>query len=142
LSRPVLFVRGFDRFIDIQSDSFLQSARRIYEDDVDILVDLTGYTLKGRTQILALRPAPIQVNYLGYIGTLGTDFVDYIIVDRFVAPKEAQQYYSEKLVHMPDCFQVCDSKRSAAPVSPTREQCGLPPQGLIFCCFNNFICYI
>jgi predicted O-linked N-acetylglucosamine transferase (SPINDLY family) len=130
-------VRGFDRFVDIQSDSFRQSAQRIYEDGVDILVDLTGYTLKGRTQILALRPAPIQISYLGYIGTLGTDFVDYIIVDRFVAPQEAQQYFSEKLVFMPECFQVCDSKRPVAPMSPTREQYGLPPRGFIFCCFNN-----
>jgi predicted O-linked N-acetylglucosamine transferase (SPINDLY family) len=90
-----------------------------------------------RTIILAYRPAPIQVNYLGYPGTIGAEFIDYIIVDPFVVPPDQQPFFSERLVHVPDCYQCNDDKREIAGCTPSRAQCGLPEQGFVFCCFNN-----
>ena len=129
-------VKAFDQFVDIQNVSFLEAARRIADDGVDILIDLTGYTGKHRTQIVALRPAPIQVSYLGYPGTMGAPFMDYILADDFIVPPAQQPFYSERLVHLPGCYQVNDSKRVIAPL-PTRAECGLPEQGFVFCDFNN-----
>ncbi len=130
-------VKAFDRFVDVRDASFAEAARRIAADEVDILVDLTGYTLNGRTQILAIRPAPIQVNYLGYTGTMGAAFMDYIIVDDFIVPPEQQPFFTEKLVHLPGSYQVNDSQREISPHTPSRAECGLPQQGFVFCCFNN-----
>jgi protein O-GlcNAc transferase len=104
---------------------------------VDILVDLKGYTRHARTEIMALRPAPIQVNYLGYPGTMAGPFVDYILVDDFVVPPEQQPYFTEKLVHLPGCYQVNDSQRRIAARTPSRAECGLPDTGFVFVCFNN-----
>jgi predicted O-linked N-acetylglucosamine transferase (SPINDLY family) len=115
----------------------LQAAERIAADEVDILVDLKGYTIDARTQIAALRPAPIQVNFLGYPGTMGAPFMDYILVDDFVVPTDQQPFFTEKLVHLPGCYQVNDSRREIAPRTLTRAECGLPEQGFVFCCFNN-----
>jgi predicted O-linked N-acetylglucosamine transferase (SPINDLY family) len=130
-------VRSFDRFRDLKDVSIPAAAQQIAADGVDILVDLKGYTLNCRPQILALRPAPIQVNYLGYPGTMGADFMDYILVDEFIVPPEQQPYYAERLVHLPGCYQVNDSQRTVAPRTPTRRECGLPHEGFVFCCFNN-----
>ena len=105
---------AFDRFIDIRNESVLESARRIYFDRVDILVDLKGYTGDSRSAILALGPAPIQVNYLGYPGTMGADFVDYLIADRFVIPEASRQHYSEEVIYLPDTYQPNDSRRPLA----------------------------
>ena len=110
---------------------------RIAADGVDILVDLKGYTQDARTQILAFRPAPIQVNYLGYPGTMGAPFMDYILVDDFVVPPDQQPFFTEKLVHLPGCYQVNDSQREISPQTPSRAECGLPEKGFVFCCFNN-----
>ena len=129
--------QGVDEFIDIRTLSPLDAARRIREDQIDILVDLTGYTRDTRTEILALRPAPIQVNYLGFPGTMGASFMDYIVVDEFVVPASQQQHFSEKLVHLPGCYQANDSHREVDPRTPTRQECGLPPSGFVFCSFNN-----
>ena len=96
-------VKSFDRFVDLEAASFAEAAGRIQEDGVDILVDLKGYTANARPQILALRPAPVQVSYLGYPGTMGTEVVDYIIVDPFVVPADQQPYFAEKLIHLPGC---------------------------------------
>jgi protein O-GlcNAc transferase len=128
-------VQAFERFVDIRDESFVQSADRIRKDGVQILVDLKGYTGDARPRILALRPAPIQVSYLGYPGTMGTSAIDYIIVDCIVAPAEDQAFFSEKLVHMPGCYQVNDSTRAVSP-PPTRSDCGLPDDAFVFCCFN------
>jgi predicted O-linked N-acetylglucosamine transferase (SPINDLY family) len=128
---------AFDRFVDVEDASFLEAAERIAADGVDILVDLKGYTKDARTQILAWRPAPIQVSYLGYPGTMGVPFMDYILVDDFVVPVEQQPFFSEKLVHLPGCYQVNDSRREIAPNTPSRAECGLPEQGFVFCDFNN-----
>jgi predicted O-linked N-acetylglucosamine transferase (SPINDLY family) len=130
-------VKAFDRFLDVKDTSFVEAAERITADEVDILVDLKGYTQAARTQLLSLRPAPIQVNYLGYPGTMGTSFVDYILVDDFVVPPDQQPFYTEKLVHLPGCYQVNDSQREISPYTPSRAQCGLPEDGFVFCCFNN-----
>ena len=130
-------VNAFDRFIDVRDDSIAETARRIAADEVDILVDLKGYTLDARTQCLALRPAPIQVNYLGYPGTMGASFMDYILVDDFIVPPEQQPFFTEKLVYLPGCYQVNDSQRGISAGTPSRAECGLPEAGFIFCCFNN-----
>ncbi|MEO0355221.1 MAG: hypothetical protein AAF268_10385, partial [Cyanobacteria bacterium P01_A01_bin.3] len=129
--------RGFDRFIDASTMSDRQAAEFIRELEVDIAIDLKGYTKCERTPILAYRPAPIQVNYLGYPGTMGTDFIDYIVVDPLVVPDDRQPYFSEQLVHLPDCYQVNDSQREIAARSPSRQDCGLPERGFVFCSFNN-----
>ena len=126
---------AFDEFVDIRHESLAQSADHIRKDGVHILVDLKGYTGDARPKITALRPAPIQVSYLGYPSTMGTTAIDYIIVDRLVAPWEDQAFYSEKLVHMPGCYQVNDSTRPISP-APSRQDCGLPHNAFVFCCFN------
>jgi predicted O-linked N-acetylglucosamine transferase (SPINDLY family) len=130
-------VKAFDRFVEIKDAGFLAAARQIEADGVDILIDLSGYTGQARTRILALRPAPIQVNYLGYPGTLAAPFADYILVDDFVVPAEQQPFFSEKLVHLPGCYQVNDSTRQIAESIPSRADCGLPEEGFVFCCFNG-----
>lgn len=127
---------AFDDFVDIRFDSYEEAARKIYADHIDILVDLTGHTENSRSAILALRPAPIQVNYLGYPGTMGAEFVDYMIADRFTIPPEMRQHYTEKIVWMPDCFQANDRTRPR-PASPNRKGCGLPENDVVFCCFNQ-----
>ena len=128
---------AFDRLVDLSTISDGDAARLIHADGVDILIDLNGFTRGARTAILARRPAPIQVNYLGYPGTMGADFIDYIIVDRFVAPSEQQEFFSEHLVDLPDCYQCSDDQRAIAEPAPSRAECGLPDQGFVFCCFNN-----
>ena len=128
-------VQAFERFVDIRDESFAQSADRIHKDGVQILVDLKGYTGDARPRILALRPTPIQVSYLGYPATMGTTAIDYIIVDRIVAPPEDQDFFSEKLVHMPGCYQVNDSTRAIS-LPPSRRECDLPDNAFVFCCFN------
>ncbi|HSY27095.1 MAG TPA: tetratricopeptide repeat protein [Burkholderiaceae bacterium] len=127
---------SFDRFVDIRGESELESALRIYRDRVDILVDLKGYTGASRSAILALRPAPIQVNYLGYPGTMGADFVDYLIADRFVIPEASQSHYTEKIVYLPDAYKPNDRTRPLA-ANPGRGNVGLPENGMVFCCFNQ-----
>jgi len=130
-------VGTFDLFRDIGKMPHRQAAELIRSDGIDILMDLTGYTSLCRPAILILRPAPIQVSYLGYPGTMGADFIDYIIVDRFLVPADQQPFYSEKLVHLPNCYQPGDTRRQIAEPAPTRGECGLPEQGFVFCCFNN-----
>jgi predicted O-linked N-acetylglucosamine transferase (SPINDLY family) len=104
---------------------------------VDIAVDLTGHTQDGRLGILAHRPAPVQVSYLGYPGTTGADFIDYVIADPTVLPRDHQPYFTERIVHLPDCYQANDSTRTIAARTPTRREAGLPDEGFVFCCFNN-----
>lgn len=103
----------------------------------DIIVDLTGYTENARPGILARRPAPIQVSYLGYLGTMGASYIDYVLADRIVLPFDRQPFYTERIVHLPDCFLVNDNTLAISPATPTRSEAGLPPDGLVFCSFNN-----
>lgn len=130
-------VNAVDRFVDLENASFADAAERINADEVDILVDLRGYTRNGRTGILAFRPAPIQVNYLGYPGTTAAPFMDYIVVDDFVVPAEQQPLFTERLVHLPGCYMASDSQREISERTPSREACGLPEAGFVFCAFNN-----
>ena len=128
--------RAFDRFVDVAPLPHADAAARIHGDGVDILLDLTGYTAYSRTEILALRPAPIQVNFLGYPGTMGADFVDYIVTDRFITPPGHMKYFSEAPVTMPGSYQVNDRKRGVAD-TPARRELGLPDGAFVFCCFNQ-----
>jgi protein O-GlcNAc transferase len=130
-------VRAFDRFADISELSDRDAARLIHADQVDILIDLHGWTPDGRARILAYRPAPIQVNYLGYPGTSGADFIDYIVADRVVLPPPQQRFFSERVVYLPDCYQCNDNARAIAEDTPSRAESGLPDRGFVFCCFNN-----
>ena len=129
--------KGFDRFIDVDSMSDLDIAQLARELEVDIAIDLTGPTQHSRTGIFSYRAAPIQVNWLGYPGTIGADFIDYIVADKIVIPEAHQQFYAEKIVYLPSTYMVDDSKRTASSRVFTREECGLPENAFIFCCFNN-----
>jgi protein O-GlcNAc transferase len=128
---------SFDRFIDANRMSDEEVARLLRALEVDIAVDLTGFTGGLRPNVFAQRPAPVQVNYLGYAGTLGQDYWDYIIADRCVIPEESQAHYVEKVVHLPDTFMVTDSGCRISQNAPSRAQAGLPENGFVFCCFNN-----
>jgi predicted O-linked N-acetylglucosamine transferase (SPINDLY family) len=101
------------------------------------MVDLTGHTAGSRLEILASRPAPVQLHYIGHPGTLGVDFIDYLIVDPFVVPPDERQHYSEALVTLSQCYQANDRKRAASDRQPSRAEAGLPPDGFVFCCFNQ-----
>ena len=121
----------------IRRKSDREIAKLLYDRQVDIAVDLTGYTQDYRLGIFGYRPAPIQVNYLGYSGTMGAPFIDYIIADKVVAPLEHQPFYTEKIVQLPDCYLVNDGNRKIAGATPARQAAGLPDRGFVFCCFNN-----
>ena len=128
---------AFDKFIDVANLPDDALCREIREAGIDILVDLGGHTKNSRFFALAGRPAPIQISYLGYPGSVGAPFVDYIIADDFVVHASAVEHFTEKVVFLPDCFQANDSKRLVAPVMPTRAQCGLPEDGFVFCAFHS-----
>jgi predicted O-linked N-acetylglucosamine transferase (SPINDLY family) len=130
---------AFDRFEDVRSRSDAEVARLLRQGEYDIAVDLKGHTEDARPGILAYRPCPVQVNYLGYPGTIGAPWLDYIVADATVLPLSHQPFYSEKIVHLPRCYQVNDATRDIAE-TPTRRAAGLPQNGLesgfVFCCFN------
>ncbi len=128
---------SFDRFIDVRHMESEQIAKLMRDLEIDIAVDICGYTSDSRTEIFSYRPTPIQVNYLGYPGTLGTDYFDYIIADRQVIPVEHQQYYSEKVVYLPDSYLPTDNKVSISTRVPIRGECGLPALGMVFCSFSH-----
>jgi predicted O-linked N-acetylglucosamine transferase (SPINDLY family) len=130
-------VSAFDQFHDMRAKSDRDIARLISELGVDIVIDLNGHTIGARPGMLALRPAPIQVNYLGYPGTMGADYIDYIIADRLIVPPDQQRFYSEKVVYLPDTYQANDSERVISDLALTRAQAGLPEHGFVFCSFNN-----
>jgi protein O-GlcNAc transferase len=129
--------KAFDQFHDVKAKSDRGVAALMHALEIDIAVDLMGYTTHCRTGILAHRPAPIQVNYLGFPGTMGAPFMDYIIADPTVLPVDHQPFYMEKIVHLPDCYQVNDTNRQIAGVTPSKRDAGLPETGFVFCCFNN-----
>jgi protein O-GlcNAc transferase len=116
--------------------SYRDAAAAIHADRIDILVDLKGYTQHARTEITALRPAPIQVNYLGFPATMGAEFIDYIIADRFVIRAQDVVHYSEQPVYLPGCYYARDRKRPVAD-TPARAALGLPETAFVFCCFNQ-----
>lgn len=128
--------RSFDSFVDAASLADEEAARWLHEQGVDIAVDLVGYTENTRPGVLGRRPAPIQVSYLGYFATLGTDAADYIIADPIVLPFDQQPLYSEAIVHLPDGFMVQDDA-PAPPRKLSRADAGLPGDGFVFCSFNH-----
>lgn len=128
---------AFDRFIDVRNVSDLEAAKTIRNLEIDIAVDLAGFTQGGRPNILAHRPAPVQVSYLGYSGTMGAPYIDYIIADETVIPREHFESYSEKVVWLPDSMMPNDAMRDKPHEAMSREDCGLPTTGFVFCSFNN-----
>jgi predicted O-linked N-acetylglucosamine transferase (SPINDLY family) len=130
-------VRSFDQFHDVQSKSDLDVANLLHDLQIDIAIDLNGHTQGGRLGVLAHRPAPIQVSYLGYSGSTGADFIDYVIGDRTVLPFDQQPFFAERIVHLPNCFMANDSNRKIAAQTPTRRELELPDDGFVFCSFNN-----
>src|SRR5215510_809978 len=129
-------VNSLDAFHDVRTHSDHDVAKLLHELEIDIAVDLKGHTGDSRLGIFAHRGAPIQASYLGYPGTIGADFIDYVIGDPVVTPFEHAPHYVEKIVQLPDCYQVNDRKRAIAE-RPGRQQARLPPAGFVFCCFNN-----
>jgi predicted O-linked N-acetylglucosamine transferase (SPINDLY family) len=129
--------KSFTDFIDVSALTDDQAAAEIARLGIDILVDLNGFTRAGRTSVLRHRPAPIQVNYLGYPGTMASSYIDYIIADRIVIPEETKQCYTEKIVWLPHSYQVNDRKRAISDTTPSRGDSGLPSDAFVFCSFNN-----
>ena len=128
---------AFNQIIDITRLGDLDATRVIQNKGIDILVNLNGYFGQARPGIFSYRPSPIQVNYLGFPGTMGVDYIDYIIGDTDVIPQGHEVFYTEKVVRLPDTYQVNDSKRIISEHTPTRAEVGLPELGFVFCCFNN-----
>jgi protein O-GlcNAc transferase len=126
-----------DKFVDLIDLSHADAARCIHEDQVDILVDLKGYTRDNRLEISAFRPAPVQVRYLGLAGTTGADFFDYIITDRIVTPDDHAQYYSENFVYLPHCYQVNSHSQVTLNKDRKKSDFGLSEDSLVFCSFNQ-----
>ncbi len=128
---------AFDEFHDVARASDEEIAQLIRSSEIDILIDLNGYTERNRLQVLAQRPAPVQAHFLGYPGTSGTAFIDYLFVDDFLVPTERSQHSREKLIYLPECYPVNDRKRPIAEETLTRAAYGLPETGFVFCCFNH-----
>jgi len=126
-----------DRFYDVRQNSNADIARLLREGEVDIAVDLMGPTQSARPDILSHRPAPIQMTYLGYAGSSGAPYVDYILADRIVIPEAEQQYFREKVIYLPDTYMPTDSKRAVSTTTPARADEGLPDGGFVFCAFAN-----
>ena len=129
--------KSFDSFTDVQSMSDRDIALQARQDKIDIAIDLNGYTQNARTGIFAYRAAPIQINYLGYPGTLGADFMDYIVADRFLIPVENQKYFNEKPLYLPNTYMPNDDSRGFSQKPMNRSDMGLPDDAFVFCCFNN-----
>jgi len=127
--------KAFDQFIDVRSMSDAQVASLSRNLGVDIAVDLGGHTLDSRTGIFAHRAAPIQLSYIGYLGTMGADYYDYLIADRTIIPAESQRFYSEKIVYLPS-YQVNDNKQEIPRTALSRQELNLPESGFVYCCFN------
>jgi predicted O-linked N-acetylglucosamine transferase (SPINDLY family) len=129
--------RAFDQMLDAADWSDRSVARRLRDMEVDIAVDLTGLTRGGRLGILAERPAPVQVNFLGYAGTYGTDYIDYVIADEVVIPREQSRYFCERIVRLPHSFIPNDDRQIVACEVPNRREAGLPERGFVYCAFSN-----
>ena len=128
--------QAFDKFIDVSSMSDMEIAKLARELEIDIAVDLGGFTLDCRTGIFTYRAAPIQISYIGYLGTMGSKYMDYLLADQTIIPEDLRQFYSEKVICIPS-YQVNDSNRKIADKVFTREELALPIKGFVFACFNN-----
>lgn len=128
---------AFDEIVNISHLADDAAAAAVRHRGIDILVDLSGYFGFARPGVLALRPAPIQVNYLGFPGTLGSPWIDYLLADLHVVPPDHREHHTEQVVYLPDSYQANDTTRSVPNESPSRVELGLPTHGFVFCCFNN-----
>lgn len=128
---------AFDTFLDVHQRTDAEVAAMIRAREIDILVDLNGLTAGCRLGIAARRPAPVQVSYLGFPGTMGVDYIDYLVADATVIPAGEDVHYAERVVRLPDSYYCHDDRRAIADVVPSRAQLGLPEKGFVFCCFNN-----
>jgi predicted O-linked N-acetylglucosamine transferase (SPINDLY family) len=128
--------QAFDQYIDVSDMSDLEIAELSRNLKIDIAVDLGGFTSNSRTGIFSYRAAPIQLSYIGYLGTMGTEYYDYLLADKTIISIELQKFYSEKIAYLPS-YQVNDRKRIISDRQFTRVELGLPENGFIFCCFNN-----
>ena len=128
---------AFEHFIDVGDNSDQDIAALMRRSEIDIAVDLMGFTKDNRLGVLARRAAPVQVNYLGYPGTTGAPYLDYILADATVIPEEHDAFYAECVVRLPGTYQINDNRRAMSQRTPTRGECGLPQNGFVFCCFNN-----
>ena len=129
--------RPFEGFIEAGDKTDREIADLLRDLEVDIAVDLKGLTKGARPGIFALRPAPVQVNYLGYPGTMGVDYIDYLLADQVIIPKSDQRWYAENIVYLPDTYQCNDAQRVMTEKTPSRRDVGLPERGFVFCSFNG-----
>jgi len=129
-------VKAFDRFHDARQQSDREVAELLRQWEIDIAIDLGGHTSGARPWVLAHRPAPVQAKYMGYPGTSGSGFIDYLIADRTVVPPDQDRFFSEKIAALPDTLWVTDTQRDV-PAPPSRAQAGLPDNSFVFCCFNH-----
>jgi protein O-GlcNAc transferase len=128
---------AFEHFIDVRDNSDHEIAALMRRAEIDIAVDLMGFTKDNRLGVLARRAAPIQVNYLGYPGTMGAPYMDYVLADATVIPEDHDAFYAERVVRLPGAYQINDNRRDISRRAPTRDECGLPQNAFVFCCFNN-----
>jgi len=126
----------FDRFIDVDDRTDAEIALLAREIGIDIAVDLGGFTDQNRSKVFALRASPIQISYIGYLGTMGASYMDYLVADQIVIPVEQREHYAEKIIYLPS-YQATDSRRPEPRRALTREDLGLPSSGFVFCCFNS-----
>ena len=126
-----------DEFIEVSHLSDESAAKLSRDLEIDIAIDLKGFTKDSRTGIFSYRAATIQVNYLGYPGTMGTDYIDYIVGDQTLIPSKSQEFYSEKVIYLPNSYQVNDRKKIISDRKYSRAELGLPEDAFVFCCFNN-----
>jgi predicted O-linked N-acetylglucosamine transferase (SPINDLY family) len=128
--------QAFNQFIDVSDMSDLEIAKLSRNLQIDIAIDMGGYTADSRTGVFAYRAAPIQVSYLGYLGTMGAEYIDYILADKIIVPEDLQKFYTEKIAYLTS-YQANDRKRTISNKAFTRQELGLPDKGFVFCCFNN-----
>jgi predicted O-linked N-acetylglucosamine transferase (SPINDLY family) len=131
------FRLGFDHFFDCKEKTAAEIAQLIRAAEIDILIDLAGYTANARPEVLAMRPAPIQINYLGFPGTMGAPWMDFIIGDSIVIPADQEVYFQERVLRLPCCYLPIDDQVQVNPETPTRESMNLPSKGTIYCSFNH-----
>jgi predicted O-linked N-acetylglucosamine transferase (SPINDLY family) len=130
-------VRAVDELVPIRVPDDRAAAEMVRKRGIDVLVNLNGFFGEARTGLFSLRPAPVQVNYLGFPGTMGAPYIDYILADRWVIPPEQHPHYTEAVVTLPDCYQPNDRRRRISDAPLSRRDVGLPDQAFVFCCFNN-----
>ncbi len=131
------FQAAFETFVDMRGWGTRQIAQWLRVQEIDVVIDLGGYISDARSDVLAIRPVPVQVNWFGYPGTMDVPTMDYILADRHVIPPGDEPFYDERVVRLPHAYLPTDAGLRIAERTPTRAECGLPEQGFVFCCFNH-----